>query len=104
MGIFWYLLFTLIIEIPLVGIFYRKQLGLALLIAFLSNILTWPVFQLLREFISNEDLIPLLEAGIFLIEAVIYFLMLKGKFAKACMVSLFANLLSYGTWLILDKF
>jgi hypothetical protein len=88
-----FFLLTLIIEFPVVYLFYKKQLKHVLLPFFLLNLFTWP---LLHIFLDNSDYnIYLLELCVVIIEAIGYKLFMKSSWGKAFFVSFVANALSY---------
>src|SRR5687768_13281582 len=95
MELFYYFFLTIIIELPIAVIFYRKQWQKALLICFLLNAFTWPLLQVtLMEFGYNY--IPLLELMIVFIEGIGYCLLFNSKLKYGLLVSFIANGLSYG--------
>jgi hypothetical protein len=97
----WFFL-TLLIELPLVLIFFRHERKFALLTGFLLNLFTWP---LLHIFIFYTNIhIGILEFGVAVTESIGYYIMLNCKWKKAITLSFLANLLSYGTGLLLNKF
>lgn len=101
MQIFWYLIYTLLLEIPVLGLVYNKQVKAALFFALLVNCLTWPIFQLIRERLGDAY-IPVLEIGIVSLEGIMYWILLKGKFQVAFFASFIANGLSYGLDFLID--
>ena len=99
MEMFKYLFFTLIIELPIVLFAFRNEWKTSLLIGVLLNLLTWPLLTLLYHYSKIPLLI--LEAGVFLIEALGYTIFLSSKWQKAAMVSFIANACSLliGIWI-----
>ena len=101
MPLYFYFFITLIIELPLVIFYFRKQWRQALAAGFLLNMLTWP---LLHIFLFETTLnIPLLEAGVAIIEGVGYFLLMKCKWWKGILLSIFVNGLSYGIGILINN-
>ena len=89
---FYYLLCTLLIEIPVVVIAYRNEWKTALPAGILLNLFTWPVLTLLMYFTSIHLLI--LETCVFAVEATGFKIFLTGSWRKALLVSFIANALS----------
>ena len=54
MGIFYYFFLTLLIELPVIMVFFRKQWKEALLIGILVNAFTWPLLQLTLSFVNDQ--------------------------------------------------
>mgnify|MGYP006359422805 FL=1 len=97
-----YFFLTLLIELPLVYIFFREQRKYALLIGFLLNLFTWP---LLHIFIFYTDIhIGILEFAVAVTESIGYYIMLNCKWKKAITLAFVANAISYGLGLRLNKF
>jgi len=97
----WFLL-TLLIELPLVLIFFRDEPRYALLIGFLLNLFTWPLLHILI-FYSDID-IGILEFAVAVTETIGYYIMLNCTWKKAIVLAFLANMLSYGAGLLLNKF
>jgi len=87
-----YFFYTLLIEIPIYFIFVRKQITRTILILFFANMLTWPILNLLY-FNTNINLL-ILESGVTLVEAIIIYLFLNQKPAKALLISFVQNAVS----------
>ncbi len=97
-----YFFLTLLIELPLVPVFFREERRYALLIGFLLNLFTWPLLHL---FLFYTDIhIGILELAVAVTESIGYYIMLNGKWKKAIALAFLANILSYGLGLILNKF
>ena len=102
MPLYFYFFITLIIELPLVILYFRKQRKQALIVGFLLNLLTWP---LLHIFLFETTLnIPLLEAGVAIVEGVGYFLLMKCNWWKGLVLSFFVNGLSYGIGILINNY
>jgi len=100
--IWYFFILTLLIELPLVLLFFYKEWKAALLIGFLLNLFTWP---LLHIFLLNTGInINILEVGVTLTEAVGYRLLVLCHWKKAFLVSVIANGASYGTGVLLNHF
>ncbi len=95
---------TLIIEIPILFVFYKtifklkKQSFLNLFgIGFLASALTLPyLWFVLPLYINTIYYIYLGELLVFLIEALIYYWLIDIKLSKALIISFVANLISFG--------
>ena len=75
MPLLYYFILTLVIELPVVIIYFKHQRIRALGIGFLLNLLTWPLLQvLLSESTIN---INILECSVAIIEGIGYLLFLK---------------------------
>lgn len=102
MGAWVYFILTLIIELPLVIVFFKKEPKLALLIGFLLNLLTWPVLHIFL-FYSNIN-INVLEIGVAVTESIGYYLLMQCRFKKALVLGFTANAVSYGIGLFLNNY
>ncbi len=77
MGLYFYFLLTLIIELPFVTLYFRSQWKQALLIGFLLNLFTWP---LLHVFLFETTInITVLEIVITITEGLGYYLFMNCK-------------------------
>ena len=105
MVIFKYFILTLILELPIVLLAYRRNTGKVLIVSFLLNLLTWPLITLLYNNTNIHLLI--LELFVFITEGVGFKIFFNGKWSKAMLVSFLANgfsllvgfLISYNTTL-----
>lgn len=102
MGIWLYFILTLVLELPVVCLFYKREWRSALLIGSLLNLFTWPLLHILLYYTNIN--IHLLETGVALVEGIGYAIFMKGKWTKAMLVSFLANGFSYGVGLLLTKF
>jgi hypothetical protein len=101
MRLYFYFLLTLIIELPVVLLFFKSQWKQALLVGFLLNLFTWPLLHLfLFETTIN---INFLEIIIAVTEGVGYFLVMKCKLWKGLLLSFFVNGLSYGIGILINS-
>jgi hypothetical protein len=102
MGPWVFFLLTLVIELPLVLLFFRDERKFALLTGFLLNLFTWP---LLHIFLFYTDIhIGILEFAVAVTESIGYYIMLNCKWKKAIALAFVANTLSYVSGLLLNKF
>lgn len=100
MGIWNYFVATLVIELPIVVLFFKKQWKFALLIGFLLNLFTWPVLHIVL-FYTNIN-INVLEFGVAITESLGYWLLMQCPVKKALVVGFTANAISYGIGVILN--
>jgi len=96
-----YFFVTLIIELPIVILFFKKQWKYALLIGFLLNLFTWPLLHVLL-FYSNIN-INILELGVAITESTGYYLLMQCSWKKALALGFLANAISYGIGIILNN-
>ena len=101
MSLYFYFLLTLLIELPIVVLYFRKQWKLALLVGFLLNLFTWPLLHIFL-FETRVD-INLLEIIIAFTEGLGYFFLMKCKWWKAMLLSFFVNGLSYGIGILINN-
>jgi len=92
-------LLVLLLEIPLVGFFFRRKTRKkAYMAAFLINIVTWPLVQILflntNFYDKGKFLNPIVDILVFAIEFLFYGFYLKISLRKAILVALVANLVS----------
>ena len=102
MPIWFYFILTLLLELPIVLLFFKKQWKWALLIGFLLNLFTWPLLHLLIYY-SDAD-INILESGVAIAEGIGYTIFMKCKWYKGFGVSFLANGFSYGLGLLINTY
>jgi hypothetical protein len=102
MGAWFYFLITLLTELPIVLLFFRKEWKFALLIGFLLNLFTWPLLHVLL-FYSNINL-NILELGVATTESLGFYLLMQCSGKKALALGFIANATSYGIGLILNSY
>ena len=102
MPLYFYFLLTLIIELPIVVAYFRKQWKHALLIGFLLNLFTWPLLHVFL-FETNVNVI-LLEIIIAITEGLGYFLLMRCKWWKGLLLSFLVNGLSYGIGILINTY
>lgn len=102
------LLITLTIEVPVVSLVVRYKYKIlnnfnTIFVSFVSTILTLPYFWfILPIYINNRTgYLMIGEIAIILIEAFIYYRLLKISFKKALGVSILANVISFLIGIIL---
>jgi hypothetical protein len=98
MNIWQFLFYTILIEIPILLIFYYEIRKDIVLVCVLGNLFTWPLLTLL--FIKSGLPLLWLEVGVFIIEWTIYALFFPNVRSKAAPASLLANGCSFliGLW------
>ena len=102
MPFYFYFLLTLLIEMPVVLLCFKKQWKQALLFGFLLNLFTWP---LLHVFIFKTSVdINILELAVAVTEGIGYWIFLQCGWKKAFAVSFLANGLSYGIGLLINNY
>lgn len=101
MPFYFYFLLTIVLELPIVLLFFKKQWKFALLIGLLLNLFTWPVLHLLLY--HTEININLLEVGVALVEGLGFYLFMECGWKKAFAVAFLVNAFSYGAGLILNN-
>jgi hypothetical protein len=102
-----FFLLTLIIELPVIYLFYKKDpiaIGWKQVLVpfFLLNLFTWPLLHIFLE--SSDINIYLLEFGVVIVEAIGYKLFMKSSWGKALLASLIANALSYFIGVIIFEY
>jgi len=102
MGAWFYFVVTLVIELPIVLLFFKKQWKFALLIGFLLNLFTWPVLHILLFYSSIN--INILEIGVAITESIGYYLLMQCSWKRALALGFMANAVSYGIGLILNNY
>jgi hypothetical protein len=97
-----YFLLTLVIELPIVWLFFRKEAKPALIAGFLLNLFTWPLLHVLLFYTDTN--INVLELGVAITEGIGYKLMMNCNWKKAILLGFIANAASYGFGLLLNNF
>jgi hypothetical protein len=102
MGVWNYFVLTLVLELPIVLLFFKGEWKFALLIGFLLNLFTWPLLHILLFYTSID--INILEIGVAITESLGYYLLLQCSWKKAMALGFTANAVSYGVGLLLNHF
>ena len=97
-----YFFITLLIELPIVLLFFKKEWKFALLIGFLLNLFTWPVLHILLFYTGIN--INILELGVAITESIGFYLLMQCSWKKALALGFIANATSYGIGLILNNY
>jgi len=106
------LLFTLVIEIPILFIFVKyifknKKLSLNKIIGtgIIASVLTLPyLWFILPPYVNTRNYLLIGESLVIFVEALIYFSILDLNLKKAFIVSLIANIISFFIGFYLIKF
>ena len=101
MPLYFYFLLTIVVELPIVLLYFRKQFKQALLIGFLLNLFTWPLLHVFL-FETRVD-VNFLEIIIVITEGLGYFLLMKCKWWKGLLLSFVVNGLSYGIGILINN-
>ncbi len=101
MGAWFYFLITLLIELPIVLLFFKKEWKFALLIGFLLNLFTWPVLHILLFYTGIN--INILELGVAITESIGFYFLMQCSWKKALALGFIANATSYGIGVILNN-
>ena len=102
MPIYFYFLMTILIEMPVVLLCFKKQWKQGLLIGLLLNLFTWP---LLHVFLFSTNVnINILELCVAITEGIGYWIFMQCGWKKAFAVSFLVNGLSYGIGLIMNNY
>ena len=102
MPIWFYFILTLLLELPIVLLFFKKEWKWALLIGFLLNLFTWPLLHLLIYYTDTD--INILESGVAIVEGIGYTIFMKCKWYKGFGVSFLVNGFSYGLGLLINTY
>jgi hypothetical protein len=102
MPFYCYFLLTLVLELPIVLLAFKKERKQVLLVGFLLNLFTWPLLHVILY--STAININVLEAGVAITEGAGYWLLLQCRWQKAFLLSFLVNGLSYGAGLILNNY
>lgn len=97
-----FFLLTLVIELPVVIYFFKKDWRNALVPFFLINLFTWPLLHFLL--ISSAININILEAGIAITESIGYRLLTNISWKHCFLTGVIANGLSYGIGILINNF
>ncbi len=99
---FWfYFILTLVLELPLVLLFFRdKRWPPVLLVGFLLNLFTWPLLHVLLFYTHSN--INLLEIGVAVAEGIGFWLLVPCRRSKGLLVGFAVNGFSYGVGLLLN--
>jgi hypothetical protein len=102
MPTWFYFILTLILELPIVLLFFKKEWKYALLIGFLLNLFTWPLLHILIYYTGAD--INILEFGVAIVEGLGYCIFMKCSWQKGFGVSFLANGFSYAVGLLINMY
>ena len=102
MTIWYYFILTLVIELPVVILFFKSDWKFALLIGFLLNLFTWPLLHIFIYYTAVN--INILEFGVSVTESIGYYLLMQCSWKKALALGFTANAISYGVGIILNNY
>ena len=102
MPTWYYFILTLVLELPIVLLFFKKDWKYALLIGFLLNLFTWPLLHVLMY--STDIDINILELGVALAEGIGYTIFMGCKWQKGSGVSFLVNGFSYGVGVLINMY
>lgn len=95
-----YFFLTLLVELPIVFLFFGRETKSALTAGFLLNLFTWPTLHVLLFYTSAN--INLLELGVAVTESIGYKLLMHCSWKKALLLGFIANIASYGTGILIN--
>lgn len=88
------LLLTILVELPIIGFFFRsKKRKTALTVGFLVNIITWPIVNIIR--LNTEWDLNWVQVGVVVFEGIAYWLLLGRNWKKATILTIVANTASF---------
>ena len=88
------LLLTLLLELPVIGFFFRrKKRNSALIAGLIVNIITWPLVNIVR--LNTDWNLNIVEIGVVVIEALAFWFILEIGWRKAFLMSVIANTISF---------
>lgn len=96
-----YFLLTLLIELPVVWLFFRGEAREALIAGFLLNLFTWPLLHVLLFYTQIN--VNVLELGVAITESIGYKIMMNCNWKKAILLAFIANTASYGIGLLINN-
>ena len=102
MNAWWFFALTLLIEFPIILLFYYKQWKEILIPFFLLNLFTWPLLHFLL--LTTDISLSLLELGVALAETAGYKLLMKSSWGRSFAAAFIANGVSYGVGLLINNY
>lgn len=101
MNPWWFFLLTLVLEFPVVLLFYKNQWKEVVIPFLLLNLFTWPLLHFLL--LSTGFPLPVMELGVAMAEMAGYKILMKSSWKKSLVTSFLANGISYGTGIIINN-
>ena len=102
MNAWWFFALTLLIEFPLILLFYYKQWKEILVPFVLLNLFTWPLLHFLL--LTTDISLSLMELGVALAEMAGYKLLMKSSWGRSFAAAFIANGVSYGAGLLINNY
>lgn len=102
MSAWWFFVLTLVIEFPIVLIFYQSQWKEVFAPFLLLNLFTWPLLHFLL--LSTRFSVPVMELGVALAEMAGYKFLMNSSWRKSFIVSFVANGISYGAGVLINNY
>ena len=88
------LLLTILIELPIIGFFFRKRKRkFALMIGFFVNIVTWPIVNIIR--LNTEWDLNWVEVGVVIVEGIAFWFLLGRHWKRSAIMAIVANAASF---------
>lgn len=95
MGLALHFLLILLIEMPIIGLFFKKRRrGNALKYAFLVNMISWPIMEIIRINQTEVNLLYI-QIAIAVGEGIAYWIFLDCGWKRAFMIAFIANAISF---------
>ncbi len=92
-------LLTILVELPIVGFFFKKRKRKAAwLVCLLANLVTWPIVNIIR--LNTDWNLEIVEIGVVILEGAAYWFFLGRNWTKAISITILANAASF----LLTKF
>lgn len=102
MSAWWFFGLTLILELPVILLFYPDQRKEVIIPFLLLNLFTWPLLHYLL--ITTDISLWIMEAGVALAEMTGYKFLMNSKWRKSFTASFIANGVSYGAGLLINNY
>ncbi len=102
MNAWWFFALTLLIEFPIILLFYYKQWKEILVPFLLLNLFTWPSLHFLL--LTTDISLPVMELGVALAEMTGYKFLMKSHWKKSFAAAFIANGVSYGAGLLINNY
>lgn len=88
------LLFTILIELPIIAFFFRKRKRrYAVSVGLFVNIVTWPIVNIIR--LNTEWDLNWVQVGVAVAEGIAYWFLLGRHIKKSVLIAIIANAASF---------